>query len=380
VADVPTQLDLFDAGRREALLSPTRFDAAIIDVPGSDVNILFNVAATMGEEVARFLQAGFNGLFLSTANGDALDRWVFDRYGLTRFEAQSAVATLQLTRADTAVGVTIPSGSTFSTIDGQVFETVVDAVFAAGNGGPLFVSAVAQRTGTEGNVAAGTITVVTASLPVQDILVDNPNILDEEGNIIEPGAAAGGRAAETDDEFRERARQFFVNARRGTKSAIEFGALQVPRVAQATAIENLNTETGDPGFRVQLNIADVDGQSNPALAEEVSESLDEFRALGVPVSIINAIPEYVNIVAEGLQFEAGANTAAVLSEARNRILAVVNGIPPAEILRRAAIINALESTELLIVPNDALIEPAGDLVPTLGTVIRTTADRITLSP
>ena len=378
MADVPTQLDLFDAGRREALLSPTRFDAAIIDIDGSDVNVLFNVSAAMGEEVAQYVQAAFNELFLSTASGEALDRWVYDRYQLTRFTAQSAVVTLRLTRSDTTVGVTIPLGSTFAAPEGQIFELVNDAVFAPGNGGPLDAVAVAQRTGTAGNVAADTITAVTASLPVQDVQVTNPDLLDSTGALVSPGAAAGGRAAETDDELTTRARQFFVNARRGTRSAIEFGALQVGRVNQATAIENLNLTTGAPGYRVQLTIADSSGQANLALGQEVQANLDEFRALGVPVIVINAVPEYVAIVATGLQFEAGANTTAVLSRARDAILAVVNGTPPGTTLRRAAILSALQQVELLIVPDEALVEPVGDLVPTLGTVIRTSADRIVL--
>lgn len=379
MADVPTQLDLFDAGRREALLSPTRFDPSIIDVAGSDINILLNVSAAMGEEVARYIQSTFNELFLSTASGEKLDRWVYDRYRLTRYEAQSAVVTLTLTRSDTATGVSIPKGSTFSTAGGQVFETVVDAAFATGNAGPISVNAVAQRAGIEGNVAAGTINTVTASLPVQDIIVDNPNVLDADGNVVTPGAAAGGRAAETDDELQERARQFFVNARRGTRTAIEFGAKQVAKIAQATAIENLNLTTGNAAFRVQLTVADSQGQANPALSAEVLESLDEYRALGVPVSVINAVPEYVNITATGLQFAAGANTAAVLSEARSAILAAVNGTAPGITVRRSTILAALEQVDLLIVPNAALTEPLGDLVPTLGTVIRTTADRINLS-
>jgi uncharacterized phage protein gp47/JayE len=367
MADVPTQVDLFDAARREALLNPTRFDTAIIDTPGSDVNVVFNVGASMGEEVARFFQAGFNKNFLSTATGEALDRWVYDRYQLTRKDATAAVALLRLTRADTSVGVTIPQGSTFATNNGVVFETTVDSVLGAGNAGPVDVNAVARRTGTEGNVAAETIVTVTSSLAVQDIEVTN----------VDP--AAGGNEEETDDELRSRAREFFVNARRGTKSAIEFGALQVARIAQATAIENLNTTTSEPAFRVQLTISDANGQANLALAAEVEESLLEFRALGVPVSVIPAVPQYVTITAAGLLFEAGANTSRVISNARAAILGVVNGLPPGETLRRASILGALQNVNQLIVPDSALTEPVGDLVPSLGSVIRTTSDRINLS-
>ncbi|MCP4951047.1 MAG: hypothetical protein GY922_04280, partial [Proteobacteria bacterium] len=56
MADTPTQRDLFLAGREEAILSPTRFDRAIIDTVGSDINVVLNVAASMGEELARYMQ------------------------------------------------------------------------------------------------------------------------------------------------------------------------------------------------------------------------------------------------------------------------------------------------------------------------------------
>ncbi len=378
MANVPTQLDLFQAGRREALFAPTRFNSEIIDVDGSDINVLLNVAATMGEDASRYLQVGFNNLFLSTATGDDLDRWVYDRYQLVRKSAQSAVVTLRLTRTDTLTGVTVPRGSTFATSGGQVFETSNNVIFGAGNGGPIDVRAVAQRTGTAGNVAADTVTLVTASLRVRDMRVTNPTLRDALGNITSPGGAAGGREPETDDELRERARQFFVNARRGTKSAIEFGALQNARVSQADAVELLSSSQL-PNYRVQLTIADAQGQANTALSQEVTESLDEFRALGVPVTVINAVPEFVNIELANIQFAAGANTAGAIVNARAAVLSAVNATEPNAPLRRSTILAALERVEFLIVSDNSLVEPAGDLVPTRGTVIRTTENQIVIN-
>ena len=101
MADAPTQRDLFLAGREEAILLPTRFDRAIIDTPGSDVNTILQVAAAMGQEVVRYLQVGLNESALSTATGEALNRWIYDRYQLVRQEASNAVATLELSRTNT---------------------------------------------------------------------------------------------------------------------------------------------------------------------------------------------------------------------------------------------------------------------------------------
>ena len=320
----------------------------------------------MAEEVVRYLQVTLNELSLASAKDEALDRWVYDRYQITRKEASNAVATLSLSRAGTE-GFTIPAGSQFGTETGVVFITQNDVAFASGVLGPLTVVATADRTGVEGNVDSGSITQVITT-PTDDTL---------ECTNVEP--AAGGQDKESDDALRDRAREFFVTARRGTRSAIEFGALQVARVAQATAIETFEETTGLPGYRVQLNVSDPNGQANQALAEEVENELDEYRALGVPVLVIPAVPQYVEISASGLQFESGANTTQVLENAANAILAQVNGTEPGATLRRADLLRVLSDTSQLIVPDGALVEPAGDLVPSTGTVIRTTRDRISLT-
>ncbi len=365
MASVPTHNDLFLAGRREALLSPTRFNRAIIDTDGSDVNIVFNSSAAMGDETTRYMMTALNELGLATARGEALDRWVYDRYQLVRKEASNAVVTLTLSRTGT-IGFTIRKGSLFGTATGIVFTTQNDVAFASDSTTTLDVLATADQTGTLSNVVAGTITDVITALEDTTTTVTN----DE--------AAAGGRDQETDDELRDRAREFFVTARRGTKSAIEFGALDVARITQANAIETFDETTGLPGFRVTIFLSDSDGLANTALSNEVSRNLDEFRALGVPVQVVPAIPQYIDIVASGLQFDSGANTTQVLQNASNAILAVVNAIEPGATLRKAALTRALQATNQLIVPDGAITDPAGDLVPTTGTVIRTTRDRIQL--
>jgi len=367
MADTPTQRDLFLAGREEAILSPTRFDRAIIDTVGSDINVVLNVAASMGEELARYMQTQLNALSLSTAFGEALDRWVFDNYQLTRKEASVAVVYLTLTRSGTD-GVTIPKGSKFGTQTGINFVTQTDVSFPEFSLGPLEVLAIAEQTGTGGNVAEELITqVITPS--------DDPTV---EVTNLEP--ASGGNDQENDDELKIRAREFFLNARRGTKEAIEFGALQSNRVAQATATEYLNTGSGLPGYRVQLNIADSAGQANTALAQDIVFEMDEYRALGIPVLVLPSVPQYVKIRVTGLQFTSGANTTQVLQNALNALMAEVNSTEPGATLYRSDLLKTLSAVNQLIVPEGALVEPAGDLVPLAGSVIRTTKDRIELNP
>jgi uncharacterized phage protein gp47/JayE len=366
MADAPTQTDLFLVGAAEATTLPTRFDTRIVETEGSDVNTILNVCAAMGEEVVRYLQVALNELALGTAEGEALDRFVFDRYQLRRKEASAAVATLRLSRTGT-VGFTVQAGSQFGTDTGVVFESLVDVAFPANELGPFDVLASAVVAGPSGRVGAGKVSQVLTGTADPTLTVTNP----------EP--ASGGSERETADQFRARARDFFVTARRGTRTAIEFGGREVSGVAQSTAIEVLQV-SGIPGYRVQLNVADESGQANTALANEVQRSLDDYRALGVPVLVVPAIPQYVDIEFKGLKFKAGSNTQLVLQQLANALLSLVNTLQPRATLRVSELLAVAVGIDQLIVPEGALVQPAGDLVPSTGTVVRTTRDRIKFTP
>ena len=369
----PTQRDLFLVGRNEAVSGRTRFDRAIIDTDGSDVNVTINVSATQAEEVVAYHQRAQNARFIASSSGEELDRLVWDLYRIRRKEESSAVVTLTLTRSSAGAGFPVPAGSAFSTETGEGFVTVTPTAFPAGSNGPIDVIAIADVAGSGGNVDAGLITSVQAGFPDNTVSVTNNK------------PAAGGGPAWTDDEFKVVARQFFVTARRGTKAAIEFGAALVPQVATAEADEVLDADAGIPIYRVNLIVADRLGQSNTAVAAEVERSLDEYRGLGVPVNTVPGTPQYVNIKIVGVQFLAGTDTALALENAKKRVLSYVNNLRAGKKngkLLRSALLGSIGPDQVpgLLIPDGALLEPAGDLVPETGTVIRTTEDRVEILP
>jgi hypothetical protein len=61
------------------------------------------------------------------------------------------------------------------------------------------------------------------------------------------------------------------------------------------------------------------------------------------------------------------------------LVAVVNILAPGEILRRASLDGALSTVQGLIVPDGAISEPAGDVVPDIGRVLRTQTSFIALN-
>lgn len=369
MADAPTYDDLVLAGRQEILRKPTRFNPEIVDTDGSDVNVVVTTGASMSDEAAGFSAQALNELSLSTAakvGGEVLDRFLWDRYQLVRFGAQQAVVPLVFSRTDASVASSIDAGTIVATEDGQTFETVNDVVFAVGQIGPFTVTATNQTTGTLGNSEAGAINTIISNLADTTISVTN----------LEP--AAGGDDEETDEAFADRGRDFFVNARRGTRRAIRTGCLSTPGVAQATVVEDL-TPDGDPTFRVQAIVSDTNGQANAALATNVRDRLEEFRALGVPVRVFAGTPQYVDLVIEGITFAAGANTTTLIDQLRAAVVTAVNQLDPGQTLERATIIAALKSVRDVFVPDTAVVAPAGDLVPTGSGTIRTTSARVSIN-
>lgn len=361
----PSFADLFDAAEREILIRPTAFNPAIVRTDGSDVNVAVAFAATCGEEVSRYAQSEIGETYAAIAakiSDAALDRWAYDRYQQRRFQARSALATLVFTRTGNN-GFTIPAGTKVSTGDGQVFSTLTDVPFGVSQFGPLSVVARADQTGLAGNVDADTLTNVSG-------------LEDQSTAVVNPDPAAGGREAETNQQFLARLQRFFPTARRGTRAAIENGCLDI--VSRATVIELLDS-TGSPDGRVQAIIADDDGQANEALANEVLLNLEEYRGLGVPVVVFSGTPELIRVQASNLAFTAGVNTTEVLADARLRAVARINALAPGETLRLSVLYAALDSTPGLIVPQNAIEFPAGDLVPEPGRVIRSAVHLIRLN-
>ena len=159
----------------------------------------------------------------------------------------------------------------------------------------------------------------------------------------------------------------------------------VPQVAQAEADEVLDADAGIPIYRVNLIVADRLGQANSAVAAEVAVNLDEYRGLGVPVAIVPGTPQYVNVRIVGVEFLAGTDTELALSNAKKRVVSYINNLRPGKLngkLLRSALLGAISPEQVpgLLVPDGALLEPAGDLVPETGTVIRTTEDRVEILP
>lgn len=370
--DLPTRVDLFNIGadevlaRSEARPPGQRITAEEIFTEGSDINIVAASASAMGEETIRQLALRLAALFLATAEEEDLDRLVADRFSPTIVRKTPAPATVPLT-IDRSAGAfpagTLPVGTQVRTALGTTFALQLAVSFALGEVGPKTVEAQALEAGTAGNVATGTITSF-----VQTPFDVNLRVTNDE-------PAAGGDDRETDASLRARAKDFFRTARRGTLAAIEFGALTVEGVRKATAIE-LTNDLGEPNGYVQLFVSDAQGQANSLLVTAVRSALLEYRAAGVVVDVISGEPVYVSIRYR-LRFEAGIDSTEAFAAIQQGTLAAVNALRPRETLPVSLLFEIARSVPGVIVLEDAVQAPIGDLVPTGSQVIRTRLDLIT---
>lgn len=363
-----TRLDFFAIGRDFVRSRSNKIDPAQVDIEGSDVNIVVGINSVLAAQVMEQLSYRTASLLLDGAEGDDLDRYAFDRYSLTRKGASSALTTVQITRLTFAGGAgTVPIGTTVKTTTAVEYITTTSASFGATD--------LASRADVRA-VQAGKATQVGANQIVQ---FGSPGDLFDKSLLVNNAeAAAGGEDAEDDETFRARIRDFWRTARRGILAAIEFGALTVPGVVSAQAIEAL-TNGAQPARVVNLYIADISGVASAALAEAVKTTLNDFRAGGIAVLISTSLPLLVDITLK-LSFRANVDTATITDNVKAALVEFVNSVPVNGTLYLADIYSVLRRyvEDGLIVDDGTVVAPTGDLVPDVGQTIRTTLANITV--
>lgn len=365
--DLPTRLDLYSLGRDYILQHASKIDPAMIDYEGSDVNLVVGSTSVMAAHVVKHLGYRFNALLLDGAEGEDLDRYAYDRYQLLRKGAAPAVGAVRITRPNATFGAgAVPIGTKILSTASAEYITTSVASFGATD----LLSRANVRAINAGKAAqAGPNTLRRFSQP--GTLWDNTLQVTNE----EP--TAHGEDVETDDFFRIRIRAFWKTARRGVLGAIEQGALSVPGVVSAQAIEALTSNNGQPARVVNLYISDSSGVASDVLGRQVAVQLLDYRAGGIAVIISTSIP-YIATIQLALSFRANVDTVSLTDQIRAAIVEFVNSMAVNSTLYRADLFSVLRRyvADGLIVNEGSIVAPAGDLVPTIGQTIRTTTPNV----
>jgi len=357
VADLPSRQDLFSVGRRYIKGQPnTRINPKVVDVAGSDANIIVGQASVMGENLVAAWARCMRDLFVDTARQDGLDRLAYDRFGITRKPANAATTGVLLSRPTAgAGGGVLQAGFRFTTAQGSTFSLMSDAVF---NAPDLEVAAdvVAAIVGPDQNVPAGAISLLGDQAFDPTITVTNP----------EP--AAGGTVQESDPRFRGRIRGYYITLRRATLGAIQYAALTVPGVSVSSAFEISNPGSGLPAGAVELVIGDDAGNASGPMLQAVSDVLLQFRACGIPVFVSGGLISYEPVTYK-LAYSTGIDTQQAQAEVRAVAVSVAQFLIPGQPLRRADMIGAAKAVPGVLVNDDSLVVPAGDVVPTSNSIL-----------
>lgn len=375
----PTRNDLFTAARNEILTQNALLSAQAVTQDGADANLLIAAGSAMGDAVVGQLLVVAAGLFLDSAEGQALDRLVFDRYALVRKPAAPGQVYLQFSCATPAsASFTIPVGTVVATSTGIQYATVVAGSISAGSSGPIYLAATSLLAGANQQVTPLTLTSITSQIQgaPNNLAVTNLN------------ASAGAADREIDSALRDRARRYWVTAQRGTLAALETGALATPGVVRATALEVLDGNSR-PGRWVLLIVADnftlalanlnqtspsYDAQSQ-ALSLAVFNTLDAYRCGGIFVQVIVAQVVLLQVTL-ALTFSAGVDTLTVANQARAVVAAYVNQLDPGEAFVPSAAVQALRQVAGLVITGNEIALPVGTVVPTTLQVLRATSELI----
>lgn len=373
-----TRADAARIARNRIRITPgAQLDPAAVDKTGSTVNIFVNAVAALAEECEARSEGRFAAQLVAGAEGEDLDRLILERSKgkLPRKGAAAASIDLQVSRTSTAAGEGVVEAGTEVLAGGLTWTLDAPVVFTAT---ALSGGAVTATCATLGSVGNG-VKADVQKFKAPSSLFDATLVVEAQGS-ADPGAgiaSAGGDERETDEAYRARYALWDAGLDRNL-DFLAAGALGVPGVANAVALEDIDGE-GNPTGSATVYLGDAFGRAGSGLLQRVRAQLRGFRLLGQHVSLAQTIPEFVSVTLLFGVLE-GNSIDQVREEARAAVVAVINALPPGATLTRA-----LLSTALASVPGLALLEgtpfgftvPAADLVPAQpSTIFRTRTDLV----
>lgn len=336
-------------------------DVALMDAEG---------AAAMATRLTGYAARLAKATFLDGGEGQELTDYCDDRWGIQRLAAVQATGQVTFSRiSDSAGSGVIAQGTTVATvIDANGVETRFDTIAPVTFGSTDLtktVGIVAEKGGIAGNVAAATVTRIVSAIFDASITVTNAS------------AVIGGAEQESDDDLRERTRQFPATIRRGTLDALQYGAKNGTGAARATAVED-----PDSGI-VTVYVSDVDGNSSgttkvvgdPSLTDDgtmtakVAIELNNWRALGSLVNVIGA-SLFTQDVTVSLVIKAGFVVAPYIATIQAAVTAAMARLQPGEWLYRDLIVTAVKNVAPDSIRAVTVTLPGGDVEVSGNQVVR----------
>lgn len=357
----PSWQDLYDVGK--ATLQTRRPRLKVVE--GDVTDAILAGCASMGMAILAYANNRFRACFLDGAEDADLTALAHDR-GVDRDEGDFSIGYVTISRPTFSAGLgTIPAGTRVATSADssgafQIFTIDTDVVFGATDLVKTSVSITASKNGVLGNVRESTVT----------RFLDTP-VFDPSFVVVNPQITAGGAEAESDDELRDRVRNFFLTQARGTILALIFGARQVPGVDRVTVVVD------DAGV-VTVYVADVDGNSNDAMVAAVQVELQNWRDAA---DIVNASAGVLvsQSVVLSLTVKTGTDVNALLTLIRQAVVSRIALLNPGETLYRDMISAAVRDVDRQNITGVDVVIPVANISPTSNQLIRTDAGSISFA-
>jgi hypothetical protein len=298
---------------------------ALVDVSvGSVIRAIFEANASVALWMQWLILQVLQTTRASTSVGGDLDSWMLD-FGLIRLVAVASTGIVTLSRFAPNLPATIPVGSVLKTADGLLSFAVTEdetlSIWQPGSSAYVIPGGVASAdlpvicttTGSTGNVLAGTISVIAASLPGVD-QVNNANPLTD------------GTDAEIDQAFRSRFQGYLMSLSRATLGAVQHAIAGV-RQGLDVAVEQNTGPGGTPQLGALLVIVD-DGTGFPStdLLSSVASAVDSVRPVGTTFAVV---PPQVLTVNVSMTAEFVSSNAAALgiSKIQNYVASYLSSLP-----------------------------------------------------
>lgn len=354
---IPTLRELIERARSNFRSNLLGSDAELWP---NNVNVSSKVIGGSVWELFGFLEYIKKQIFVSTADGEHLDRHAAD-YGMTRLPATYATGYVDLSGVD---GSVILAGAQLQRSDGRRYTLLGGGTIASGT---VQVQVTADETGSEANSTPG----VSMALVTPTVGFDAAGAVSAEG-------IGAGTDIETDEALRTRLLHRKQNPPRGGSSADYVAwALEVNGVSDVF-VDPITATNGRTSVGVWFLMWGVypDASGVPQLADVdvVGAHIDGVRPAGAVVQVAAPSPVLVNITATNLsplttEVEDAVNQS--LADFFRRASRVSTATEPFKLWRSQiseAIATATgEDHHVLTVPATDVLYAAGQY-PVLGTV------------
>jgi uncharacterized phage protein gp47/JayE len=329
--------------------------------PGNALRTLVETYVELKSELLRVVQVLGTGGFLdyadgpTTAEGDGwIDLLLRELFDLERKPATFAIHSVVMQDVGGVGPVSVVAGQVVALgPSGLEFVSYADATI------PLNGSAVvpfqSRSPGAVYNVPINSITTLGTDLP--GVAIGNPPIGTTGTSLIEAGLDR-----ETPAEARVRAKARWARLGTGTTKASYTSVLldSSNDIRRVSVLENTPT-----AGKVTCYVASPSGPA-PALAlAAAAAAVEQMRPLAVQVFVLNATP--VTVTVSGTVLCRVGATGVAAAEVTSRLLAYQATLGLGDKLIRSRIIEEIMATEG--VNNVSLTLPAGDITPTIGTVL-----------